>query len=751
MSFRLAEMPSPPTLPGLDPSTTTVEGAVERVLHRNEETGWGVLLVEVEGSAGGDRGKGRGAGRIRAVGTFLGVLPGENLRLIGEWVEHPKYGRQFKVSSFDPAAPASLLGIERYLASFIDGISPNLAAKIVKEFGEETLEVIAREPNRLPPSRGIGKNRKKRIPEAREETRAVRDVMVFLQSHGISSAQAVKVYRRFEERTIAIVRAHPYRLTEVRGIGFHRADAIARSLGIAHDSPERAAAGALHVLEEAASREGHMFLCRGELRRRARELLAVGDGLVDSAIAAECRRGRLVAVGEEAIYHRRLERAERTVARRLRALLAVEAPNLPVDVELAIGHFESRERIRLAAAQRQTLRAMVANKVMVLTGGPGTGKTTLTKGIVYMASLAGLTVQLAAPTGRAAKRLAEATEHEAKTVHRLLGYQGREFSHNPEDPLEVDLLVIDEASMLDATLARHLLRALPVSARLILVGDVDQLPSVGPGRVLGDLIESGEIPLVRLTEIFRQAQKSLIVVNAHRVIHGEMPVPGTDPDAADFFVAHRQDPGSALEEVTDLVVTRIAAQFGFVPIRDIQVLAPMRRGILGVESLNAELQRLLNPRGETRKWARRLRQGDRVMQTSNNYDLEVFNGEIGGVAGFDGEKRRVLVDFDGRVVGYPTSQLDQLELAYAVTIHKSQGSEFPCVVIVLHGQHFVMLQRNLLYTAITRGKQLVIVVGTRQALAIATRTETTQRRETLLAERLQGRLAGLLSDPLTVR
>ena len=459
---------------------------------------------------------------------------------------------------------------------------------------------------------------------------------------------------------------------------------------------------------------------------------------MDSAIAAECEKGRLKAV-REAIYLRRLEIAERTVAERLRALLAAEAPPLKVEVELAIGKFETQERINLAAAQRETLREMVASKLMVLTGGPGTGKTTLTKGIVYVASLAGLTVELAAPTGRAAKRLAEATASEARTIHRMLGYQGNAFSHDRDNPLEADLVVIDEASMLDTPLAKHLLRALPDSTRLIFVGDVDQLPSVGPGRVLGDLIDSGEIPVVRLTEIFRQARKSLIVVNAHRVIHGELPVRGAQPEEADFFAAYREDPAAALAEVTGLVVSRIPARFGFAAIRDIQVLAPMRRGILGVENLNAELQKLLNPRGETRKWARRLRQGDRVMQTSNNYDLEVFNGEIGSVTGFDSDERKVFVDFDGRVVGYPAPNLDELELAYAVTIHKSQGSEFPCVVIVLHAQHFVMLQRNLLYTAITRGKQLVIVVGTRQALATATRTETTQRRETLLVERLQHR------------
>ncbi len=709
----------------------TIEGSVERILHRNEETGWGVLLFELEDS-----------GAIKAVGHFPGVSPGENLRLAGEWVEHPKFGRQFSASSFHSAEPASLEGIERYLASFVDGIGSDLAKKIVKKFGRETLAVLAEEPGRLTEVRGVGKKRRKRILKAWEETRAVRDAMMFLQGYGVSAAYAMKIYRRFDQRTIAVVRSNPYRLTEVRGIGFHRADAIARSQGMPHDSPERLAAGTIHALEEASSREGHMFLPRRELGRRVRDLLAVGAELVEAAIENQCREDRLRGVagvaGEQPIFLPRLEAAERAVARRLGSLLAKEAPPLKVEAEMAIHKFEARERITLAEAQRETLRRMVASKVLVLTGGPGTGKTTLTKGIVYVASLAGLKVKLAAPTGRAAKRLAEATGGEARTIHRLLGYRDGGFAHGEDDLLEVDLLVIDEASMLDTPLARHLLLALPDAARLVIVGDVDQLPSVGPGRVLGDLIDCGKIPVVRLTEIFRQARKSLIVVNAHRVIHGELPIRGTDPDEADFFAAYREDPAAALAEATDLVATRIPAQFGLAPMRDIQVIAPMRRGILGIENLNAELQDLLNPRGEAPKWAgQRFRKGDRVMQTSNNYDLEVFNGEIGSVIGFDSEERKVFVELDGRAVGYPTRNLDELELAYAVTIHKSQGSEFPCVLIVLHSQHFVMLQRNLLYTAITRGKRLVIVVGSRRALAIATRTETTQRRETLLVERLQ--------------
>ncbi len=710
-----------------DPGASELRGTIVRFLHTNEDSGWAVALVETEEDT------------IRAVGTFLGIQAGETLRLTGNWVEHPKFGRQLRVASFEPVEPASLDGIEAYLVSFVDGITKRLAKKIVRHFGEKTLDVLATEPDRLIEVHGIGKKRKRRIVESWQQVRQIREVMVFLQSYGLPAALAARIFRHFGDRTLDAVRADPYCLMEVRGVGFHKADEIARSRGIEPDSLRRIGAGAVHLLEQASARDGHMFVRRPLLRQRTQKLLASNAGREDAAIDELCRQRRLHAV-DEAIFLRRLENAERTVAERLRALLAEAAEPLPVDVELAISKFEERERIVLAEAQRQTLREMVASKVMVLTGGPGTGKTTLTKGIVYVASLAGLTVALAAPTGRAAKRLAEATEVEAKTVHRLLGFTGEVFQHDENDPLEADLLVIDEASMLDAPLAAHLLRALQDAARLVIVGDVDQLPSVGPGRVLGDLIESGAMPVVRLTEIFRQAQKSLIVVNAHRVIHGQLPQRG-EPDEADFFAAHRPDPAAALAEVTDLVARRITARYGFEPLRDVQVLAPMRRGLLGVENLNVALQERLNPRGETRKWSRRLRSGDRVMQTTNNYELEVFNGEIGTVVGFHSEDRKVLVDLEGRVVDYPTQNLEELELAYAVTIHKSQGSEFPCVVIVLHDQHRIMLQRNLFYTAITRGKQLVLVVGTRQAVATAVRTETTQRRETLLVERLQeGRL-----------
>ena len=708
-------------------ASETLTGAVERILHHNEETGWFALLFDAEGQ-----------GRIRAVGTFSGLLPGENFRLAGRWIEHPKYGKQFQVASFDPVQPEGLKGIERYLASFIDGISSKLAKKLVRHFGKDTLEVFAHAPHRLSEVPGLGRKRRKKALASWRKTHKVREAMVFLQGLGVSSALALKIYQLFGDNTIDLVRSNPYRLTEVRGIGFHRADAIARSQGLSQDAAERAAAGLVHVLEEASSGEGHMLLPREELLRRTGRLLGLGRDVVEPAIDALCKRRRLCLVGD-AVFLRRLENAERIVAERLRALTTEKAASLRLNVDVAINKFENREGIALAAAQQETLREMVASKVMVLTGGPGTGKTTLTKGIVYVATLTGLSVSLAAPTGRAAKRLSEATGVEAKTIHRLLGYQGDAFTQNEDNPLETDLLVIDEASMLDTPLARHLLIALPDSTRLIFVGDVDQLPSVGPGRVLGDLIESGEIPVVRLTEIFRQAEESLIVVNAHRVIRGELPVPGRRSEE-DFFLANRPDAEEALAEVTDLVLTRIPKRFGFEPLRDIQVLAPMRRGVLGVENLNQQLQELLNPQGEAPKWAgRRIRGGDRVMQRSNDYELEVFNGEIGVVAGFDAEERKVMIDFDGRLVSYPAASLDELELAYATTIHKSQGSEFPCVVIVLHQQHFVMLQRNLLYTAITRGKQLVIVVGARQAVATATRTETTQRRETRLVERLQGR------------
>jgi exodeoxyribonuclease V alpha subunit len=734
---------------------STLEGVVDRIVYANEETGWSVLRLVV-----------RGRGQVTAVGNLVGVQPGESLRLSGHWGRDRKYGDQFRVDTYLTVQPSTFIGIEKYLSSgLVKGIGPAMARRLVQHFGLDTLDVIEHRPERLKEVEGIGPVRSARIRDAWMEQREIKDVMIFLQSHGVSTAYAVKIYKRYGSAAIGLVRENPYRLAEeVYGIGFKLADKIARDLGIAADSQHRLAAGVLYALRRAADK-GHVYALEGDLLRETAELLGVDAEAAAPAVGELVARGELArqpiagelsssfsplplgegpggegSVGDSAVFLKALETAERGVAERVRTLTAQRELPLKIDVERACQWFERREAIELGAAQRRALQRALTSKLLVLTGGPGTGKTTLVRGIVAILARKGLKVELAAPTGRAAKRLGEATGHDAMTVHRLLEYSPRQggFTRDEEHPLDADLVVVDEASMLDVVLSFHLLKAVRQEARLILVGDVDQLPSVGPGRVLADLIESGAVDVVRLTEIFRQAGESLIVVNAHRVRDGEMPHLVT-AERGDFFFIERDEPEAVLATVKHLVKDRIPGGFGFSP-RDVQVLSPMQRGPLGAVSLNAELQNLVNPDGESITRGRRLlRAGDRVMQVRNNYDLEVYNGDVGYVETIDVTDQIVRVDYgDERRVEYEFSDLDELTLAYACSIHKSQGSEYTAVVIPLHTQHFVMLQRNLLYTAITRGRRLVVIVGSRRALALAVRTESSSRRSTLLVRRLRG-------------
>ncbi len=721
-------------------SETTIEGAVEKIVYSNEENAWSVVRLLV-----------RGRGEVTAVGNLLGVQPGESLRLSGRWVKDRKYGKQFKADSYLTVKPSTFTGIEKYLASgLVHGIGKELARRLVQHFGLDTLEVIDKAPGRLAEVEGIGPVRLERITKAWKEQREIRDVMVFLQSHGVSTTYAIRIYKLYGAEAIALVRENPYRLArDVRGIGFKSADRIARHLDVAADSPRRAEAGLLHVLREAAD-QGHVYVRRRELIADVAQLLEVGTEVVAPALETLIRSGELAAVpvpgaaggaDDDAVGLAALEVAERGVAELLRALTAQQTLPIEIDVEAAIRWFEAGEGLELAWQQRQALSHAVTQKVMVLTGGPGTGKTTLVKGIVRILSKKGLRIQLAAPTGRAAKRLAEATGTDARTVHRLLEWNPveRAFSRNADAPLAADLVIVDEASMLDVTLAYHLLKAVPPGARLILVGDVDQLPSIGPGRVLADVIDSGAVEVVRLSEIFRQALDSLIITNAHRVRVGETPILRPADDLGDVFFFEREEPAAILATLKRLVAERIPRSFALEARRDIQVLTPMQRGLLGAANLNAELQALLNPEGEELAGGGRLlRAGDRVMQTRNNYDLEVWNGDVGRLEGFDHEQDRARVDFDGRRVDYDFSELDELTLAYACSIHKAQGSEYPAVVIPLHTQHYTLLQRNLLYTALTRGQRLVIIVGSRKALDIAVESQDSTRRATLLAERLRG-------------
>jgi len=726
------------TLPLNPPSSdaaTTLEGVLERIVFTNEENAWSVVRLVVPGHRD----------LVTAVGNLLGVQPGENLRLTGAWINDPKYGKQFRVASYATVVPATVGGIEKYLGSgLIRGIGKVMASRLVKAFGLETLDVIENRPHRLKEVEGIGPKRSGEILRAWSEQREIKEVMIFLQSHGVSTHYAIKIYKAYGPQANRLVRENPYRLaTDIYGIGFKTADKIAAALGIPPDAPQRIEAGTLYLLGESADR-GHLYLPRKTLVEEAEKLLAAPAERIEQAIAALAETEQIVVEplldpAEQAVFLKSLHAAESGVAMRIRALLVQPPLPLEIDLDRAVDWFEKRERIALAREQRQAIRSGLTRKVLVITGGPGTGKTTLVHGIVEILEKKQQKVLLAAPTGRAAKRLAEATGAEAATLHRLLEFnpKTRQFDRNREHPLSCDLLIVDEASMLDTMLAYHLLRAVPDHGRLILVGDADQLPSVGPGRVLADLIRSESVEVVRLTEIFRQAERSLIVVNAHRVNQGTMPILESVDSNGDFFFLERKEPEEIVATIGELVTRRIPAKFGFNPLEQIQVLTPMNRGPLGTENLNAVLRDLLNPEGPTvTRGGRSLRAGDKVMQVRNNYDLEVFNGDIGRVQAIAEVDQIVTVSMDGREVTYDFGSIDELVLAYACTIHKAQGSEYPCVVIPLHTTHFVMLQRNLLYTALTRAKRLAVLVGEEKALRIAVGNRRVRSRFTRLAERL---------------
>ncbi len=679
------------------------------------------------------------------------------------------------MSSYTEVAPATLDGIRRYLGSgLIKGIGPEFAGRIVERFGIATLEVLDRDPGRISEVTGIGPARARSIREAWAGQREVRKVMVFLQGYGVSPAFAARIYRRYGVAAIARVRENPYRLAfDVWGIGFLSADKLAAALGIEKESDVRIAAGVRHVLEESAGK-GDVFVPRERLAREAAGLLGVTESMADGGIDQLARAGeaaidaRIAAPGLDggaAIYETGLYRAEVAAAAGLRQLLASPPPPVRIDVDRALAWYENEAGIALAAQQAEAVRRAIGGKVVVITGGPGVGKTTIIRGVVSILTRKGLRVALAAPTGRAAKRLSEATGAPASTLHRLLEWRPAEgrFGRNPDRPLEIDLLVVDEASMLDVRLAADLVAALPASARLCLVGDVDQLPSVGPGTVLRDVIASGVVPVVRLTEIFRQAAQSLIVLNAHRIHEGEMPELGAAPPAAaagagaaagvgagaggtaggpiadnrDFFFIEEDDPARAALLIRDLVSVRLPRRYGFDPL-EIQVLSPMHRGDLGAGNINLLLQETLSAGAASlARGARTFRTGDKVMQIRNDYDKEVWNGDIGRVVEADGASQTLMVRFDDRDIEYGLDEIDQLTLAYAATVHKSQGSEYAAVVIPVHTQHYMMLQRNLLYTAVTRGKRLVVLVGSRKALGMAVRNAEIALRCSGLAERLR--------------
>ncbi|MFJ4867177.1 ATP-dependent RecD-like DNA helicase [Streptomyces sp. NPDC088757] len=727
-----------------------VEGVLERITYANEETGYTVARVDT----------GRGAGDLlTVVGALLGAQPGESLRMEGRWGSHPQYGKQFTVENYTTVLPATIQGIRRYLGSgLVKGIGPVFADRITRHFGLDTLDVLEEAPGRLIEVPGLGPKRTRNITAAWEEQKAIKEVMVFLQEVGVSTSIAVRIYKQYGDASISVVRNQPYRLaSDVWGIGFLTADRIAQSVGIPHDSPDRVKAGLQYALSQSAD-QGHCFLPEERLIADSVKLLQVDTGLVIECLGelAEDPEGvvRETVPGPEgtpvtAVYLIPFHRAELSLAGQLRRLLRAEEDRMPafrdVPWDKALAWLATRTGASLAPEQEEAVRLALTRKVAVLTGGPGCGKSFTVRSIVELARAKQAKVVLAAPTGRAAKRLAELTGAEASTVHRLLELKpGGDAAYDRDRPLDADLVVVDEASMLDLLLANKLVKAVAPGAHLLLVGDVDQLPSVGAGEVLGDLLAPGSpVPAVRLTRIFRQAQQSGVVVNAHRINAGTPPRTDGLPD---FFLFAEEETEDAARVAVEVAARRIPAKFGLDPRRDVQVLAPMHRGPAGAGALNGLLQQAITPARpdlpEKRFGGRVFRVGDKVTQIRNNYDKGangVFNGTVGVVTALDPVEQRLTVRTDeDEEVPYDFDELDELAHAYAVTIHRSQGSEYPAVVIPVTMSAWMMLQRNLLYTAVTRARKLVVLVGSRRAIAQAVRTVSAGRRFTALAHRLTG-------------
>ncbi len=763
----------------------TLRGILERIVFENPDNGYTV---------------GRLSSReypelVTIVGNLASVNPGESLLLQGNWVESPRYGRQFKIEKYETILPANVVGLRKYLGSgLIKGIGPKMATRIVNTFGMDTMDVIEQAPGNLARVPGIGRKRVKSIQQAWEAQREIKNVMLFLQSHDVSTAHAAKIYKTYQNEAIALVRENPYRLADdIYGIGFVTADTIAQKLGVDKDSPHRVQAGIKYVLSQKAD-EGHVFQHQTELITACQTMLELAPIAIDAGIAALAEKEEIILPEEQplidkavpmpdvkgvveipeepdldeetleyevesieeyqardtAVYLAPFYYAELGVANQFLRLLSnnSQGSDTRTDIDTSLAQLESEMDIRFALQQREAIHTALSEQAMILTGGPGTGKTTTTVGMIRLFELEGRRIALTAPTGRAAKRLSETTGREAKTIHRLLEFspQGNAFKRNRQNPLEADVVIVDEMSMVELVLMNRFMQAIRPGTTVILIGDIDQLPSVGAGNVLRCLIDSEKIPVIKLTEIFRQAQQSLIVTNAHQINAGEFPKL-TGATNRNFFFIEEEEPEAAAELIGTLIAERLPRHFNYHPIDDIQLLCPMRRGTLGSENLNKRLQALLNPNAEqaVRGW-QAFRVGDKVMQVRNNYDYDVFNGDIGRIIGINAVDKKVRIQFPDKVVDYDMADLNELVLAYATTIHKAQGSEYPAVVIPLHTQHYLMLQRNLLYTGITRAKERVVLVGTKRAIGICIRNNQVMERNTYLAERLQA--GQIKSEPL---